>query len=353
VSDTEIQQLVEQIRQHRNSKPGRDAVKALCDMGPPAVPYLVEVLDYDHVPGSWSEDVSVIRALGYLGDERAVPPLHRLLKDIGPDNDWFRYMVVTAAIGLCGDKSVFPALIEGLASASVEGTLGSYHALLRLGGEVVPDLLGVLADPAKWLRGHADYPEDLPDDSQFLKISSFESWIIDVLGEVGDQRAVPKLLEFLSVPIGETYLPLVRHPRRSAIVALGRIGDTSALPALRKELAADDVDLRLHAAGAILQILAGKRPAELLNEVTQTLIDGTNAGDVGHRILAIRTLTELEHPDVVPALIAKLADNDLVWSREAHAKVPVARYAAEALEHIGTSEALEVVEAWRWGRGKN
>lgn len=355
MGDSEIRELVDQLKEHRGPPEDWVAVAAVGEIGSPAVPYLLDALDYDHVPGTTSEDLNIIRALGHIGDDRALPALRRLLDGIGPENDIFRYRIVTAAIGQCGDKSVFPALLSGFCIPSHDGVEGAYRAFLVLGQEIVPELLGVLDDPAYWFRqSFQTLGIHSIDDEQIEKYAEGHSallhrLIFQTLGMIGDHHAVPRLLQFMHEPQKGELHPMIRYARCSAIEALGEIGDEAAIPILREELASEHTVLRLEAAIALGRFLPEHSNSEIVSEVVKTLIDCTAAHRTEDRAKAIETLQELNHPDIVPALIRKLTDDETYWSFEASAHVPIAQYAAESLERIGTPEALAAVEAWRSG----
>jgi HEAT repeat protein len=153
-SEAEIRDLVKRFSEYLYYSEDDPAdLKAICEIGSPAVPYLLDVLNFDHTPGERYTDGRVIEALGEIGDDRALPALHRL-HEVHTAKDITRHLAITLAIAQCGDVSVFPELIGWL----IEGTArwyAAFRALLALGQKAVPGLLNALDDPDYWINQSA------------------------------------------------------------------------------------------------------------------------------------------------------------------------------------------------------
>ena len=115
---------------------------------------------------------SAARALGRLGDPRAVEPLTAALGD--SDRDVCRY--VADALAEIGGQQAVDALIEGLQGQGEQPRHYVVESLAKVGGsQVVGQLVAALEDPEVGVRGGA----------------------AKALGEIGDRRGVDPLLEAL------------------------------------------------------------------------------------------------------------------------------------------------------------
>jgi HEAT repeat protein len=172
--------------------------RALASLGSDAIDALIEDIDpkgeYQHVR---------ITILGQIGDERAVEPLRRFLH--GTDRPWL--MSAVEALGNIGHRSAADDLL-----AIAEYALDAERPRLR---------------------------------SVYFK----------ALGQVGDQRAIPILLNALPTADAQVEATIA--------VSLGRIGGEEALDALRTGLARADEDLR-EAYVEALSVIEDSRAAELL-----------------------------------------------------------------------------------------
>jgi HEAT repeat protein/nucleoside diphosphate kinase/tetratricopeptide (TPR) repeat protein len=206
------------------------------------------------------EDEPLVRryaaeALGCIGDSRAVPELILALRDEYP----VIRMNAVEALGLIGDSNAVAGLItvladeynadeERAAAAEILARIGDSNAviglitalraknffvveaaaegLIRIGKESVPELITVLSDEK--------------NGEQERVVAA------EVLGAIGDTRAVPALISALG-----TENPYVRA---DSAEALGRIGDSRALSALKAALSDMDSYVRESVQEAILKI---------------------------------------------------------------------------------------------------
>ena len=247
------------------------AIQALVDLGPPAVPRLIEAL------GDENDDVCshAIRALGQIGDSRATGPLVAFLKEprVGPfgrtgvgvdetidalgrigDPEGVDMLIrmlesrpedyraqAAKALGMSGDPRAIKPLVNALPerlgldciTPTEDGPCGM--ALRKFGPAAVGPLLELLARAGR---------KGLGDDDLAYRCEA----AIGVLAAIGDARAVAPLIEIL----GERD-PVVRFEcREAAARALGTLGDRRATPALIAALRDEwSGSLEVAAAGAL------------------------------------------------------------------------------------------------------
>ncbi len=197
-----------------------DAIKALGEIGDPrAVPALIRRLDdpnHNNV-----EDAA--RALARVGDRRAVGPLIAVLRSAKQHQQ--ARGVAADELAKIADAQAVPALLEALAGADAWARYFLLKILGTIGdGRAVPAAVAALNDPDADVRWKA----------------------VEALGSLGDARAVAPLLALL--PQAGTG----RGPDHQAIIkALGRIGDERAKTALVPFLRHDGTAVREAAAAAL------------------------------------------------------------------------------------------------------
>ncbi len=183
-----------------------DAAKALGEIGDPqAVDALINALadDNSNVRGAAAD------SLGSIRDPKAVDVLMKVLKDDA--NASVRFSAAHA-LGYIGDPKASQVLVEALTRGcpASDGTthvdFAAGDALRMIGGPQVADaLIGCLGPVAD------------ADPTGFAVRRS-----VKVLGEIGDQRAVDVLIEFIATDRGNALA------RNDAIQALDKIGGAKA-----------------------------------------------------------------------------------------------------------------------------
>lgn len=286
-----------------------------------------------------------IEALGKLRAQDAVEPLVA----IAETRDFFLAFPAIDAIRLIGDPDVAPRLVPLLRDDLLRGAVAD--ALGALGDESVvaplAHLLNSSADPAPVVAhaldavhrryesayGEGSYIADLarrtftPAATQHLldaletaQCDELRSMVV-VLGWLhgsGVQRALARLLDQAAVR-PEVITALVRfgggvtkllieqldaadvETRVAAVIALGRIGDTSAVPALI-ELLETDPELQVAVADALAKLGDHRAFDALLQRIGHR--------DVAVRQAAIAALNSLGHPDLETQVAARLTDAD-------------------------------------------
>lgn len=248
----------------------RDVAPELGEMGTkarPAVPLLVKCLDLKN----GDDSISVVSALGLIGDPAAVDPLRRLLKNPGDGMRWEAAHALSqigaGAVGAVPDLIAVaseedpdryphspneatdaltriglpaaPALVNALADERTTAFAG--FALGRMGPTVIPTLTAALrrdrataagaARAASYL-GAAGAPMvgDLVNALRERRIETQEfAFAMEGIGS-GAGDAVPQLIELL-----EDENPFTRQTAASTLAAIGSRA-RSAAPALRKAL---------------------------------------------------------------------------------------------------------------------
>ena len=181
-------------------------------------------------------------------------------------------------------RSAVPALINVLLNddddalrSEAAGTLG------ELGDKrAVPALINALNDDDEWIRASA----------------------VDALGELGDKSAVPALINALNDER--------RWVRTRVTSALGKLGDKSAVPTLINILNKDD--LLLSGADVLDMLLAQPTAAQGLGELgdrsaVPALINALNDDDSGVRKNAAFAVAKLDDKRAAPTLIEVIGDD--------------------------------------------
>lgn len=235
-----LQRLLAQL--HSNDVAAREAaVRALGHLGDARAvePLLARVHDAD-------EDAEVriqaALALGALGDRSASGPLLTFLESQAlmlPYQEVTLCAYVIDALGLLAEARAVDPLLSGLDHEDIDIRKASWQALARIGEPAVLLLIEALGDTSR--RGR---------------------WfIVDALGRIGDSRAIAPLRRLLDDPTTDQYvrgavasalgrlhaeqsfaiLISLLHTedetsfvRQEAATGLGLLGDARALPALRQ-----------------------------------------------------------------------------------------------------------------------
>lgn len=143
--------------------------------------------------------------------------------------------------------------------------------------------------------------------------------VIETLGGIKDERAIPELIDQLQQPMGGCRVPAAK--------ALGNIGDARAYAALRKATYTDQTGMRASAAQGLAK-LGDCRAVDRLLELMEDESDAV-------REVVSKNMTACRDKRVVSALIARLQD-DFPDVREA---------AAWSLKKIGDRSALPALRA--------
>jgi HEAT repeat protein len=280
---------------------------------PRAVPALIEALNEEN----FSIRINAARALGGIGDRRAVEPLAKILsREVVREVSDISWQVtflsaVAESLGQIGDSRAVKPLIQALyynEEAVRTGVptapqppylpggvrISAAEALLKLDvsgavGELVQALQNVNEDVVPYVARmlvNARAQTAVEPLIRLLQTSKGETRkeVAAALGNMRDPKAVAPLIEVLNDPI-----PSVR---KSSAVALGKIGDKSAIEPLKPLLNDSNEDVRLAAAVA-LNTLGDNSTKELLEKLLSEDYDNE----------ACDLLVELRNYFVVPHLL--------------------------------------------------
>jgi HEAT repeat protein len=272
------------------------AARVLGDLHDPraALPLIARLDDGDRLVRA-----EAIASLGALGERRALPALLRQLDGPTPD---LRLPAIDA-LGALGDPAAAPALARIAARRPLDET--ARHAMLALGAIGSPEALDAL-------RAQAREPETLDEVREALARAgaralpllrrelaegtpSTAALAAELLGMLGDRSAAPWLIAALDQ----------RGPAApAAAVALARLGEDAAVPALLRAAVAPagGVELRV----AALDALAASRDDRAAEGLTGPLADA----DAGVRAAAARAAGACGGPALAPALAMRLGDAD-------------------------------------------
>ncbi len=215
------------------------AVEDFVTIGVPAVERLVAALRDER----WRVRESAARALGLIKDKRAVDGLIGALRD----RDGAVKTVAAEALGRIGDPKAIKGLIALFKDSSKLVRVSATIALTQVGEATVEPLIEGLKDENFQVRLHSvqalgGITSDYPTGRSWLR----------------DSRPVPGLIALLK--------DKDRAVREDAAIALGMIGDPSAVPALIEAM--QDGSVRVRAIMA-LGMLADPRSVEPLIRVLE------------------------------------------------------------------------------------
>ncbi|MDQ1301630.1 MAG: hypothetical protein QG637_1552, partial [Chloroflexota bacterium] len=256
------------------------ALDALVRIGDPVVaPQIAPLLGDDLLAAPAAE------ALGQLGGEEIVAPLARAL-GLGHAPA----AVVARALASLHDRYQTAygegAHIADLARQAIQPA--GMKALLDVLAEAASDDLRSLALVLGWLEGAA-VERAL---TRLLGQPTARKAVIEALARHG-----PSVIEFLTEQLDAADI----ETRQAAIIALGRIGDAGAVPALMRMLGAGS-ELAIVTAGALAKI--GDRRA------FEALLALLGHADASVRQAIVSALNSLGHPDMAAAMVGRLRDPD-------------------------------------------
>ncbi|MBI4355558.1 MAG: HEAT repeat domain-containing protein [Candidatus Omnitrophica bacterium] len=264
-----------------------------------AIPKLLELLK---APGSWTQQVSAIDALGRLKAREAVPRVLAVLER--PENEWMTYVAIIALGRIGAEEAARPLTERLLRSEAPAMRERCAIALQQIGPATIPTLMEAFS-----------WREDV----------GFRVALLELFGALRDPRPAPLIAKYLvSRPYDDT--------GRLGGAALAAIGEP-AVPALMAQLLADDDTTNevfvVEAFGRIgppatpylLKALAAavqtRKPAQIQNILSAlsaikdplaapALLPLLHADDLAIAVGAANTLGRIRNPEAIPALIALL-----------------------------------------------
>ncbi len=249
-------------------------------------------------------------------------------------------------------RTCVPSLLqyvrEGSGQQVREHAIG---ALSRMGSGVVPETIPLLgdADPAVRVaavrilggaatHGHRDSTVIDPIVSSLKKLlhdpeRNVRLQTVVTLGQIGAKGAIPDLIEMLKDNDSSV--------RRYSVTAIAGIdlGVEQVVPVLAEELKDKDKSVRMMAAMTLSTL--SDEVSTSVKQVIPQLLQVLQDSEADVRVGAARALARFcgpENQDIVPLLIQALEKTDNRFERV---------MIAQALEKIGSSEALEAVKPYK------
>lgn len=243
--------------------------------------------------------LAAVEALGQIKDRRAAAPLLRSLDK----PDWSEREAAVLALGKIGDTRAMESLLELLRENDTRLSDAASVALAGMGGAVVPPLLLLLKDPDTEIRhrGVSVFTR--------LKDESALSPLILALEDPGSwefrQGAALSLMNWGGSQAVEPLIKALKDPqpevRDSAALTLGSLGDSRAIPSLFEALQDSNQVVRIRAAFS-LAILGDARG-------TAALLETVRGDDLTAREEAAATLGNLRELGM-PFLLQALQDTN-------------------------------------------
>lgn len=288
------------------------------------------------------------KALGEIGDARAVEALLGALKS----DDYDIRRAAAQSLERIGDNQALDRLLLVLRDDDFDMRRAAAEALGQLGSErSIGPLVTALGDKEERVRWAAARALEKIGGSHavdgllgLLEGSGEREHVIEVLGEIGDARAVEALLDLL---LADSIDVRVR-----AVYALGKLGDVSAVDGLLAALK-DHVQVRRAALRALLAI----RDVRAVDKLLLALTDedpsvrwavAETLGEIGDKravgsLLRVLGDEAFEGRQIAAVALGKIADpssvEGLLQGMEDH-DTSVRRAAARALGNIGDSRAV-------------
>jgi eukaryotic-like serine/threonine-protein kinase len=229
-----------------------------------------------------------VEVLIRAGDSSVVRHLVEVLKD---DNEYARRAAVEVLNEL-GDARSVKFLLDAIKDADWWVRSRAADALARIGGpRVLQAVLQLVRDKDEDVRRAAieilnQTKDEMAVDSLIEATHDTDWWVseraVDALADIGNRKALPRLLEMLD-----------GQPRSlpTALRALGKLGDASALPAVLSRFQHPDLAVRVEAVAALPR-LVDENTVEDVRQVVRQL--ASEAGDVALHNAAIAALESMD-----------------------------------------------------------
>lgn len=311
-----------------------NASKMLVSIGAPAMGRLLDLLEKSQ------NDISIVAGIT-LGEMKNRDAMPRLLELCRYPNVWVRRGVIIA-LGRIGDRAAMPILFEALSDSYSDVQNDAAQALSNMGD---PAAMPALAEALRLSEGAFGFAGSALGDFGEQALP----YLLDAIRGGYHHELMWATMEHIGQPAVAPLLALLEDPTvtlgtvaSNAAGFLGRLGDPSAIPALRRALFRGDDSLCGSAARAL----------SCLDDPTviEPLLEGLTRDDARIRGMVAGSIIPLQDNRVVEALIALLADERRVWEADPHMRLKrVSEMAAERLAMIGTEPALHALAAWRQG----
>ncbi|HNW34113.1 MAG TPA: HEAT repeat domain-containing protein [Candidatus Ozemobacteraceae bacterium] len=315
------EEIIPSLEQVMNKTADEDvrfwAIKTLGRLGPKAQKILFEALR----SGDKQMRYVIAAALGESGDTRVI----RVLVESLGDPDWTIRKSATQALADIGENSIDP-MIEALQEPNEDIRDGCLIALVRIGDRGLARLFAFVEgvdDNQRYLvrKGIVKLGTRVVEPLiRFFKNGKPEimSFCAAALGEIGNPKAVPALIEGLSNASWNV--------RRSCAYALTEIGE-KGVDRIAEALNSQNDDVRYWVTRILESIGEPGMPY---------LVKALNDKSKNIRFFAAKALGGSSNPDVIRDLIKSLADPS--WSVRRAASLSITR-----LENFGVDQLLRAM----------
>lgn len=215
--------------------------EALLDIGKPAVPFLVDVLQHSTAWPIRCKIAQIFRVAGKLRDTRSVKPLIGALSD---DHPAVRQAAATA-LGSIKDATSVEPLIEAVKDSDDKVRQNAVQALAEIadprGIDVLTQALGNLnfSGYTLWtVAGVLGTMRDVRGVEPLIKAllidkRQFQQKVAEALGEIADVRAVQPLIAALRLHIEKEHGVKIKYYIKEAEDALVKIGEPAIDPLIQ------------------------------------------------------------------------------------------------------------------------
>ena len=339
-SKGDVNGLIDAIGYQKDNSVRRNAIKALGELGDTRA---VEPLIASLTDSLVRRDAVI--ALGKIGGSRIVEPLISVLQD--QDNSYFTHLdAIQALVNTKDPRCIEPLAVSWRSDKITEVQDAAFKALVSFGPPVVDRLLPFLflsrvADALAKIGGEHVIQEltaILRDEKSKMRQAAAQ-----VLGKIGN----PGLVVVLVTALNDKDAPV----RRTAAMALGEIGDSGPVEALVPALNDEDASVREAAAQALDRL--GWKPDQSDAAYFIARQDWDKCISLGTSAVA-GLITELKEKrggrEVIKAL-GKIGDNRaieplVIALRDENWEM--CKSAADALDKFGWNPDDSTDGAWYW-----
>ena len=227
-----IEPLIQSVKEDADDEVRWRSVYALGKIGNyRAVETLIEALKSD----SWLVREHAAKALGSIGDRDGVEPLISALDD----DEWRVRKQAVIALGLIADERAIKPLISHLSYEDIDVKRKTIEILANMGDIAYEPLMELFKGDDWYTRSKA----------------------AQVLGKIGDQRAVDIFIDTLSKRKKEDRN---RYIRGRVAEALGNLGDPRAVNPLIEAMDDETIYVRKRAEEALIKIRLREYPGEFI-----------------------------------------------------------------------------------------
>jgi HEAT repeat protein len=331
--------LLEQARNDDDSRMQEVAFKALGNLGEKdVVPELIEIFQDDNFPyKNLYYEVAFI-ALGKLRDNRAVDFLLEML-----DSNSRHIQEIIRALGEIGDEKAVPSLIAIVNNENMN-EYTRQQAIESLG-----EIGGLEATNALIETIHTD-----KEENRGLTLSA-----LDALGEVADRETTDIVISMLQHEdqrvdfIGDEKITLYSHYQSHAAEALGRIGDPKPIPALITALANRYPDASWKSAVALGEIFNKQPdPEKVKADALPALLDVIEKADKNFNWGALQFLGPIgDEGDkrtirVLHKLVGKEYWHGGGWGRDTLGRIGGLESISVLMKANAKDEIISILERW-------